>query len=198
MLCCSSSSCFFSLSLLSLFLSVPNLVWCQTTRLGNADREVKKEEEMRKDGFLSLFSLPHLLLLSRVLIITRFCVTSLNKALPCLVRFLPASVCLRAPLQGLTIIRSTETHTHTCTHLVCWATQHYANASANTGRVTRTNLLPLQHNQFNQVRAALYIHEHTLSKKQRGFRWMIFYMFLMCIHTTELLFAGTVQKTIGM
>lgn len=67
--------------------------------------------------------------LSWVLIITRFCVTSLNKALPCLFHFPSASVCVCAPLQGLTIIRSTETDTHTlgmlgdraqCYHLQIW------------------------------------------------------------------------------
>lgn len=106
---------------LSLLLSVPNLVRCQTTTLGNADREgEREEEEIREDGILSLFSPPHTISPPLgVLIITRFCVTSLNKALPCLSQFLPASVCLHAPLQGLTIIRSTEADTHTHTHLVC-------------------------------------------------------------------------------
>lgn len=77
----------------------------------------KEEEEIRelrkgKMGFYHSFLPPPTLRLSRVLIITRFCVTSLNKALPCLFRFLPASVCLGLPLQGLTIIRSTDTQTH--------------------------------------------------------------------------------------
>lgn len=119
----------------SLLLPVPNLVWCQTTGLGNADREEEGEtrrrekqerseregkRKMRKGGrILPLFYPLAITLffpslsLSRVLIITRFCVTSLNKALPCLSHFLPASVCMRAPLQGLTIIRSRETDAHT-------------------------------------------------------------------------------------
>lgn len=104
----------FSHSLLRLLLSVPNLVWCQTTRLGNSDREeqdVRRREWQEKTGsrmrrkkkkiglhhsFIPSITLFLSALLSRVLIITRFCVTGLNKALPCLDYFLPASVDVHA------------------------------------------------------------------------------------------------------
>lgn len=112
-----------SWSLCPIMLGVrpPNLVM-QMDREGKGDRAVrettKEEEEWGGKGgergpqdcttHLSSFyhSFFPSLAFSRVLIITRFCVTSLNKALPCLFHFLPASACVT--LQGLTIISSTD------------------------------------------------------------------------------------------
>lgn len=63
-------------------------------------QEVRWEERKKNWAPPLLYSLHHSLflsaLLSRVLIITRFCVTGLNKALPCLDYFLPASVDVHA------------------------------------------------------------------------------------------------------
>lgn len=84
------------------------------------ERKKRKRKMRKRDRILPLlyplaitlsFSLSLSLSLSWVLIITRFCVTSLNKALPCLLHFLPASVCMCMPLQGLTVIRSAGTDT---------------------------------------------------------------------------------------
>lgn len=152
--CCSSMS--FS-------LSVPNLV-CQNTRLGNADRGGgnKKKRSKKRRGrpdsitlfipLLSLFFPPFpspLLSLARP---SRYCVTSSGKkkAPPCLFHRLPASVCVCVcePLQGLTIIRSTETDTH----LVCLVTEHCV--SPNTGIVMRTTIPLFSQNHFNQARDA--------------------------------------------
>lgn len=55
-------------------------------------------------------------------------------------------LCVCEPLQGLTIIKSTETDTH----LVCLVTEH--SVSPNTGTVMRTTILLFSQNQFNQAR----------------------------------------------
>lgn len=55
-------------------------------------------------------------------------------------------VCVCEPLQGLTIIRSTETDTH----LVCLVTEH--SVPPKTGIAMRTTILLLSQNQFNQAR----------------------------------------------
>lgn len=79
-------------------------------RRRKSEFETEGKEEARTEPLiypLSITLFVPSLAFSPVLIITRFCVTSLNKALPCLFHFLPASV--RVTLQGLTIISSTDT-----------------------------------------------------------------------------------------
>lgn len=95
-------------------------------------------------------------------------------------------ICVCTPLQGLTIIRSTETDTH----LVCLGSRGTLQVSANTGTVMTTNTpatlkQPMLH--WDKVLCVLlYSHEHTLPQEHWGFRWFSFHLSTMCTHTTEL------------
>lgn len=71
-----------------------------------------------------------------------------RKATSCLVPCLPASVCVRWPLQGLGIIRSKEIDAH----WVCLVTEHCV--SADTGTVMRATTSLLPQNQFNHATCA--------------------------------------------